>query len=205
MIRARDLVTAIQAFGIKNIDRAIIVFDLDAVRAWGPEHTAALILAPMVRETHKQHRVDLGRATVRNGFTDEGRRYYKAPEGSGSYSRWEYAVASHDDSAIYSPRRTLWTLDRDAVASLYAVARCADELHFTTWFDAETSPVLAEHSMHGDTLSVMCGQAAGKRKPQWEHRIATYVGRHVYGRPGWRENSWPSIYAEMMAAQAVDA
>lgn len=205
MIRSKELRAAIAAFGLRKIDDAAFRFELVAINAWGPEFNGSLVLwAERNGDLTRKHTLDLGKCYVRNGYTDAGRRFYQSPN-EASYSRWEYAVDSHGSEAIYLPEHGSWRLHRDEICSLYAAAGMCDEVTFHLWFDAATSPVLVEHSLHGDTLSAQCAQDPGKKTPSWELALDEYTGRHNAVRTGGAVNAWPSVRRTMDALhRAID-
>lgn len=204
MMRAKDLRDALQAVGLGKIEGATLRMEMSAIHAWGPEFKGEISirrrLADGTFEDYENRRiVSLGSVIVRNGYTDEGRRFVRRGEGCASYDRWEHYIDSHESSAIYLPETLAIGLDRSQIMSLFASARMCDVMRFQFWFDAGTSPNLIERFMHGDVLSVSCEHDRGRRMPGWEHTIETAIGLHGMGRAGGARNVWPNVRRTMDA------
>jgi len=210
MIRAKELRAALARLNLRKIQDATLNVHLVSVQAWGPQFDGTLTIARNMPDGTRdlwedRPQIDLGRCAVRNGYTDEGRRFVRRGEEGASYDRWEHYIDSHASTAIYLPESATVRLNRCQIMSLYACAAACDTLQFQLWFDAGTSPAMIEQFVHGDVLSVMCEHDRGRRTPSWEHTIETWTGRHNVARAGAAVNRWPSVRRTMDAlGRAID-
>jgi hypothetical protein len=204
MMRAKDLRDALQALGLSKIDGATLRMEMVSIQAWGPQFDGTLAVRRKLKDGsfedwENRRQIPLGPCIVRNGYTDEGRRFVRRGEEGAAYDRWEHYIDSHESSAIYLPETATMHLDRCQIMSLFACARTCDVMRFQLWFDAGTSPNMIETFTHGDVLSVSCEHDRGRRMPGWEHTIETMTTRHNVARAGGARNVWPDVRRTMDA------